>query len=425
MKQLNKYQILKRLGGGATSDVYLAYDPFLQIHVALKVLKSDLLQDSTYAGRVRHMFMNEARLVRELQHPCIMAILDAVQDESNAYLVLEYVDGKPLTNHITPETLLPVATVLQIAFKCCMAMEYASSRGLVHRDLKPENILMTENGDIKISDFGAAQVLNSESTQLTGMVGSPSYMSPEQISEKDLDARSDMFSLGIVLYELLTGERPFHADNLMTLLYQITNNPHVPLRARRAGLPAALERLIDIALQKEPENRFPTWQAFADHLSTVDASLTPSKDEYSDREKFLALRNNPFFESFNDPQIWQALRVARWHRLKPGNVLMHEGRTGNSFSILIKGDVNVSKQGRNLSRLGAGASLGEMAFLKPEQRLRSATIIAATPALVVKFTREAIEHAGVDLRTRFERRFLQILVDRLNATSSLLAETGS
>jgi len=200
MKQLNKYQILKRLGGGATSDVYLAYDPFLQIHVALKVLKSDLLQDSTYAGRVRHMFMNEARLVRELQHPCIMAILDAVQDESNAYLVLEYVDGKPLTNHITPETLLPVATVLQIAFKCCMAMEYASSRGLVHRDLKPENILMTENGDIKISDFGAAQVLNSESTQLTGMVGSPSYMSPEQISEKDLDARSDMFSLDIVLY---------------------------------------------------------------------------------------------------------------------------------------------------------------------------------------------------------------------------------
>jgi len=363
--------------------------------------------------------------VRELQHPCIMAILDAVQDENNAYLVLEYVDGKPLSDHITPDTLLPLPTVLQIAFKCCMAMEYASGRGLVHRDLKPENILMTRSGDLKISDFGAAQILNSETTQLAGIVGSPSYMSPEQIAESELDARSDMFSLGIVLYELLTGERPFHADNLMNLLYQITHHPHVPLRSRRAGLPAALERLVDMALQKKPEDRFPSWQAFADHLSTVDASLTAPQDEFSDREKFLALRKNPFFASFNDPQIWQALRVARWHRLKPGKALMHEDQPGNSFSILLAGEVAVSKKGKVLSRLQTGASLGEMAYLKPEQRLRTATITAITPVVVVKFTRAALEHASVDLRTRFEQRFLKIMVERLSIASGLLAEAGS
>ena len=423
MEQLNKYQILKRLGGGATSDVYLAFDPFQQIQVALKVLKTDLLQDATYAGRVRNMFMNEARLVRELQHPCIMGILDAVQDDKHAYLVLEYVDGKPLSAHIKPDTLLPLATVLQIAFKCCMAMAYAASRGLVHRDLKPENIMLASNGDIKISDFGASHLVNSQTTQLTGMVGSPSYMSPEQIAERELDARSDMFSMGIVLYELLTGERPFQSDNLMTLLFQISNNPHVPLRTRRPTLPATLDRLIDIALQKDSKQRFPTWQGFADHLSAVDASLTPEQEEYSDREKFLALRKNPFFESFTDPQLWQTLRAARWHRLRVGKVLMQEDQPGNSFSILIYGEVNVSKQGHNLTRLKAGASMGEMAFLKSDQPLRTATITAATQVVVVKFTRAALEHAGNDLRTRFERRFLEILVERLSITSERLAAT--
>ena len=129
MKHLNKYQIRERLGGGATADVYLAYDPFLQVNVALKVIKPDILRDPDNGKRVRHMFMNEARLVRELQHPNIMAILDAVYDDESAYLVLEFVDGKPLSNYIAPDTLLPVATVLQVAFKCCMAMEYASGLG--------------------------------------------------------------------------------------------------------------------------------------------------------------------------------------------------------------------------------------------------------------------------------------------------------
>ncbi len=255
------------------------------------------------------------------------------------------------------------------------------------------------------------------------MVGSPSYMSPEQIAERDLDARSDMFSLGIVLYELLTGERPFQSDNLMTLLYQISNAPHVPLRARRPTLPATLERLIDVVLQKDPKQRFPTWQAFADHLSAIDASLTPEQEEYSDREKFLALRKNPFFESFTDPQIWQTLRVARWHRLRVGKVLMQEDLPGNSFSILVYGEVNVSKKGNVLTRLKAGASMGEMAFLKSDQPLRTATITAATQVVVVKFTRAALEHAGNDLRTRFERRFLEILVERLSITSERLAAT--
>lgn len=422
MNKINKYQIIKRLGGGASSDVYLAYDPFLQIHVALKVLKPELLRDTENTGRVRHMFMNEARLVRELQHPYIMAILDAVQDEEHAYLVLEYVDGQALSNFTTPETLLPVATVMQIAFKCCMAMAYASSRGLVHRDLKPENLLLRKTGDLKISDFGVSQLANSGATQLTGMVGSPTYMSPEQIAERQLTAASDMFSLGVVLYQLLTGQRPFESDNLMTLFYKIAHTPHAPLSTHRSDLPSALERLIEIALEKRPEDRFPTWQAFADYLSVIDASLGTTQEDFSDREKFLALRKNPFFASFSDPQIWQSVRVGQWEHFKTAQVLMTEGHPGTSFSILLEGEVKVSKLGKVLSNLHAGASLGEMAFLKPEQALRSATIIAVTPIVAVKFSRAVLENASNDLRVQFERRFLQILVERLNITSERLAE---
>jgi len=418
MKQLKKYQIRERLGGGATSDVYLAYDPFLQINVALKVIKPEILKDPINGKRVRYMFMNEARLVRELQHPNIMAILDAVQDEENAYLVLEFVDGKPLSSYITPDKLLPVATVLQVAFKCCMAMEYASGLGLIHRDLKPKNLLLTRAGDLKISDFGAAQFMDSEVTQLSGVVGSPQYMSPEQIAERVLDARSDIFSLGVVLYELLAGRRPFEADNLMTLLYQITQLPHRPLKARRARLPPELDEIIDTALQKNPQDRFASWSAFADRLIAIDPSLMAEQNDVADRKKFTLLRKNPFFESFRDAQIWQTLRVARWYRLKAGTVLMDEEQAGNSFSILIKGEVTVSRQGKILTRMQAGASMGEMAFLTPDEPVRSATITAETPIIILKMTRATLDESGMDLRVQFERRFLQILVDRLRAANA-------
>jgi serine/threonine protein kinase len=277
--------------------------------------------------------------------------------------------------------------------------------------------MLTRTGDIKISDFGASQIVDSEATQLSGVVGSPSYMSPEQIGEKELDFRSDMFSLGIVLYELLVGRRPFEADNMMTLMYQITQIPHRPLLARRARLPAALEHIIDTALQKNSKDRFPSWQAFADSLAAIDASLVATKEEIPDRKMFMALRSNSFFESFTDAQIWQTLRVARWHRLKAGEVLIDEEQAGNSFSILIDGEANVSKQGTHLARIKPGASMGEMAFLTPDDPQRSATITAASPMLILKLTRATLDEAGVDLRAQFERRFLQILVNRLRAAN--------
>lgn len=420
MKQLGKYQILEYLGGGATADVYLAEDTFLQTRVALKVFKHEQLRNPAYAGKVQRMFHNEAKLVRELQHPGIVGILDAVQNEEHAYIVMEYVNGHPMSCHAKPENLLPVATILQIAFKCCVAMHYAATHGLIHRDLKPDNLLLTPEGDVKISDFGTARQSNQTMTTLSSMMGTPAYMAPEQICERPLDARTDIFSMGILLYELLTGSRPFQSDNLMALLYQIQNEAHAPLRSHRADLPPELDALMDIALQKSPDARFPSWQAFADHLSAIDQTLVTPRAKLSDREKFLALRHNRFFAQFEEPEIWQTLRMARWHRLKSGTALMHENSPGNSFSILLDGEVEVRKQGQLLFFLQPGDCLGEMAFLKPDEPLRSATVKAVGPVTVVKFHRDSIEKATLGLRARFERRFLQILVDRLMDTTGQL-----
>lgn len=419
--QIGKYKILKLLGGGATADVYLAQDTFLQTQVALKVFKQNLLKDAEYSSRVSRMFHNEAKLVRELHHPGIVAIHDAVQEHDHTYVVMEYVDGEPISSHCRPDNLLPIPTVLQIAFKCCMAMHYAAQHGLVHRDIKPDNLLLTAGGDIKISDFGTARQDNHALTALSNMMGTPAYMSPEQIWEKPLSFSSDIFSLGVVIYELLCGARPFHADNLMTLLYQIQNEPHKPLHSQRADIPPALEILLEIALQKDPEARFPSWQAFADHLSAIDQTLVTNNQNYSDREKFLALRHNPFFADFEEPEIWQVLHIASWHKLAAGTLLMQEDNQGNSFSVLLAGDAEVRKKGKLLFLLQSGDCVGEIAFIKPNQRTRSASVKAASKVLLVKFRRENIENASIDLRARFERRILQILVDRLQETTEKLA----
>ncbi|WP_043647560.1 protein kinase domain-containing protein [Chitinilyticum litopenaei] len=418
--QIGKYQIRQRLGGGATADVYLAWDPFLRTEVAVKVFRADLLSDAETARRVRHMFLNEARLVRELHHPNIVSTLDAVQNETQAYVVMEYIAGQPLSAHCRAGSLLPLERVLQIGFQCCLAMRYAEQHGLVHRDLKPDNLLLGKNGDIKITDFGASDIAGAEHTALTGLVGTPYYMAPEMLAGDAVDSRADMFSLGVVLYELLTGTRPFQADNVMGTLYQISHAVHAPLRSRRPDLPLALEVLLEIALQKDPDARFPSWQAFADHLSAIDQTVSPPKQELSDREKFLALRRNPFFSEFTDPEIWQVLRLATWHRIDAGRALMKEGRPGSSFSVLLDGEAAVYSGQTELARLQPGECMGEMAYITPEKPLRRATVVTTQPSLVVKIRRRSVETAPPALQYRFEHRFLRMLVNRLEETSAQL-----
>ena len=419
---IGKYRIERELGRGASGIVYLGLDGFRGRKVAIKQTHAHLLKEPAQAERYRKLLRNEAALSGRLRHPHIVRLLDADEDALPPYLVLEYVDGQPLSAFAAPDTLLPVPQVLDIAFKCCNALDYACREGLVHRDIKPANLMLAKDGNIKLTDFGAALSLRSDATQLSGLVGSPSYMSPEQVREHDLTHHSDMFSLAVVVYELLTGRRPFDGDTDFATLYKISNETPTPPSLLRASLPPHVDEVLLRALAKQPADRFATWDDFAQALLAAHRELPRQRSQDTEAERFARLRALPFFADFHDVALWELMRLGSWRRLPQGTVLMRENTPGDSFCILIEGQVAVSRQGWNLSTLGPGVTLGEMTYLRPDNRIRTASAVAETEVLVLKVRNPALREASEDLQSRFDKAFIKLLVGRLIATNEQLAE---
>ena len=419
---IGKYRIERELGRGASGVVYLALDGFRGRRVAIKQLHAHLLADPVQAHRHRRQMRNEAALAARLRHPHIVRLLDAAEEADPPYLVLEYVQGRPLSDFAAPDALLPVAQVLDIAFKCGHALEYAQRQGLVHRDIKPANILLTDDGEVKLVDFGAALAVRSEATQLAGLVGTPSYMSPEQVREEPLTHHSDMFSLAVVVYELLTGRRPFDGETDYATLYRISNDAPTPPSLLRASLPPALDQWLLRALAKPAHQRYATWGDWTDALTALNQSLPRQRSQDTETERFTRLRALPFFADFHDVALWELMRLGNWRRLPHGTVLMRENTPGDSFCVIIEGHVTVSRQNWNLSTLGPGVTLGEMTYLRPDNKLRTATAVAESEVLVLKVRNPALREASEDLQSRFDKAFIKLLVGRLIATNEQLAE---
>jgi len=245
--KIGKYPVSREIGHGATCRVFLGRDPFAKRDVAIKLVSNEFGAGTDLRRRFRKVFMNEASLVGKLIHPHIMAIYDADVADDYSYIVMEYVNGPTLEHYSTVANLLPVERVVEIAFKCSLALEFAHRRGVIHRDIKPANILISAQGDIKISDFGVALQAEAEHTHLQG-VGSPSYMSPEQVQDKELSHQTDIYSLGVVMYQLLTGKLPFIAATKASLLYQIINIEPVPPSTHRTDISPDLDRVVMRAL---------------------------------------------------------------------------------------------------------------------------------------------------------------------------------
>lgn len=419
--QIGKYRVERELGRGATGTVYLGFDSFAGRHVAIKQTHARLLDDPKQASRYRKLLSNEATLAARLHHPHIVALLDADEGADPPYLVLEYVNGESLASFTTPDKLLPISEVLDIAFKCCHALDYAQRLGLVHRDIKPANVLRRADGEIKLTDFGIALLLTADQTHVSGLVGSPAYMSPEQIREVPLTHQSDMFSLGVMLYELLAGRRPFDGDNDFATIYKIGNEAATPLHLIRREVPKQLSEIIERAIAKRPEDRFATWSEFAAELVSASQIQAKFSEEIGETERFNKLRALPFLASFSDVAIWETLRLARWYRLPKGQVLMREDAPGDSFYLLLQGRVNVSRKGVSLSVLDAGVSIGEMVYLQPDQRIRTATVQAETDVVVVKIGSSSLRSGSIELQAQFDKAFIGLLVSRLIAANQQLA----
>lgn len=419
---IGKYRIERELGRGASGVVYLAYDTFRDTWVAIKQIHPHLLQDPDQAAKYRRLLHNEAVLAGQINHPHIVSLVDVDERADPPYLVLEYVKGRSLEEHTAPDTLLPVSEVLDIAFKCCNALEYAHFHGMVHRDIKPANLLLRDDGELKLTDFGAALSQNGDVTQLAGLMGSPAYMSPEQIRDEKLTQQSDMFSLGVVLYELLTGQKPFQGDSDYATIYKIGVEEPVPIRVLRPDLPAALDAVVRTALAKEPGERFADWSAFADAVIGASNSVTKVVSQITEVERFQKLRQLDFFKDFSDIAIWETLRLGRLRSLESGTVLMEEGTVGRSFYLLLEGVVKVTKRNLALTKLRAGVSIGEMVYLQSDSNVRSATVVAETVVSVLKIKSSSLRQASSELQSCFDKAFIKLLVTRLIATNQQLSE---
>ena len=421
-RKLGKYELVRKLGEGASSTVYLARDPFAQRDVAIKVGTPDVLNDPQKGHIYTNLFLNEASLVGKLNHPHIVQIYDAVVAEKICYIVMEYVHGGTLEKHARPGHLLPLERVVEIVFKCTRALEFAHRLGITHRDIKPANILLAGGTDIKISDFGAAITGQNDRTQISG-IGSPSYMSPEQVKELPLDHRTDIYSLGVVLFQLLTGRLPFEADNPFNIVYQIVHG-HVPSPSTlREGIPSALCDIVARATAKDREQRYPTWTAFAHDLAlTVRKRLLQARrSEFPEIERFNILRAIPFFVNFSDVELWEVLRFSYWQRFPPGTLVLQDGEPGDAFYFLAEGQLKVSKGGKTLNVLCKGDCFGEMAVLNQHAPTRSADVTAITESDIITIRGEALEQASEACRMHFYQGFVEVLVNRLNVANQRLA----
>ena len=273
--KLGRFEIAGVLGEGAMGIVYLAHDPQIERPVALKTLKSETTAGA-YGKELESRFLKEAKLAGRLSHPNVVTIYEAGSDRGVAYIAMEYVEGEPLTRSRSrttgPSAREGIAVVRQVA----LALEHAHARGVLHRDIKPGNILITRDGQVKVADFGIGKLLTASAdlTRTGQMIGSPAYMSPEQVRGDKLDGRSDLFSLGVVLYELLTGVRPFPGDSITTLVYQILHTePRDPLLVR-SDLPPSTSEVFARLLAKAPENRPGDARKFLGQLEKIEQGLS-------------------------------------------------------------------------------------------------------------------------------------------------------
>jgi len=254
--------------------VYLGRDPKIDRQVAIKTLSLGAAFEGHQLDAARERFFREAQSAGRLNHPGIVAIFDAGEDHDLAYIAMEFLKGKNLSGHTDPENLLPLPRVLDIMIQCAEALEYAHGEKVVHRDIKPGNIMFdAATGRAKITDFGIARITDASRTSTGTVLGTPNYMSPEQAVGEHVDGRSDLFSLGVVLYQLATGWLPFQAESMASLLYQIVNAPHPDPASYRGDLPVGFGKVIDNALGKDPRKRYPSGAKFAAHLRLLHERL--------------------------------------------------------------------------------------------------------------------------------------------------------
>lgn len=414
-KKIGKYLIINEVGRGTTGSVYLSHDPYFRRDVAIKVYTTTTDDDPSRAKIARKMFFNEAHMVGMLQHPNILPILDAGEEEGKYYVVMEHVQrARTLEAYCRPDNLLHVEDVVKIIYKCAKALHYAHKRGVIHRDIKPSNIMLTNDNDVRIIDFGIAILRDSDISKIEGIAGSPSYMSPEQVQGNDLTPASDLYSLGAVMYELLTGFRPFRASSLSKLLNQIVYSTPPPIHTLRLGAPEELEEVVSIALQKDPAKRYTSGADFGARLTRAYHQLKGQWDGIDRQEHFDVLRRLSFFHDFSQTEIRELLRASEWREYSATDEIVREGSSDDRFYVIITGGVAVESNGKGLGALREGDCFGETGYIAGARSTASFRAMEAVTVLSVTST--MLEQVSTECQLRFNKVFLRTMIRRLQGT---------
>ncbi|HKQ96628.1 MAG TPA: serine/threonine-protein kinase, partial [Candidatus Polarisedimenticolia bacterium] len=274
-KNLGRFEILREIGRGAMGQVFLAHDPKIDRQVAIKTIAMPPGTPEDEAIETGRRFLREAQAAGRLLHPNIVTIFDVGEENGVSFIAMEYIDGETLDKHARPGTLLAPGEVLALVTQAAGALDVAHAAGVIHRDIKPANLMRLKDGTLKITDFGLAKNPSANLTQSGVLLGTPSYMSPEQIQGHDLDGRSDLFSLGVVLYELLTGVRPFDADSISTIIYRVMYEDPRPPAAHNPALPGEVNLVLERLLAKDKNRRHASGAALVADLRKAFSGLPP------------------------------------------------------------------------------------------------------------------------------------------------------
>ena len=422
-QKMGKYELRREVGRGSMGVVYEAFDPYIGRLVAVKVAIADALRQPDSGERFRKMFFNEAHTAGMLRHPNILDIFDAGVDREKCYIVMELIEGADtLKSYCRADNLLPLNQVAEILFRCAKALDYAHRQGVIHRDIKPSNLLLTRNLEVKIADFSIAHINRTDlsTTMPLGFVGSPRYMSPEQIQEDLITSQTDLFSLGVVAYELLTGKHPFGAESFSRLIHRVVNEEPTPLASHRPDLPPVVQRFVQKALEKQPERRYRSGLDMASDLSMAFSHLQRPQEDIPAREKFEYIKGLHFFRGFTDAEMWEIVRASVWMEVAQGDAVVVEGQLDDALYLITAGEATVTKATKVLHHLVPGDCFGEMAFLRKVNR--SATVTAETPLSLMKLNSSLMEQVAPACQLRFYRIFSGVLIDRLIAANDNLVQ---
>jgi len=412
IKTIGRYQILKQLGQGSAGAVYLGKDPYIERHVAIKVYRLPNDTGPEEIEAYKKSFFVEAQSAGRLMHPNIVTIYDADLQQDFCYITMEYIDGSTLEKFCKPDNLLPIERVLKIIFNVCKGLEYAHQNQVIHRDIKPSNIILSLSGQVKITDFSIAYIKRGHATVVKGLFGSPSYMSPEQVKEEFITERNDIFSLGSVLYELLTGKKAFEGENEYSIMFKIVNNDPPPILELKPELPTIFGDICNKALAKDPSQRYQCSMDFAYDLRLALHSLKEIPKETHDSELLTYIKDLPFFSTFTENQIDQILSACDLVKVEKGETIIQEGEIDDSFYILISGQVVVKTGKKRLAVLEKGQCFGEMAYLTGEAR--SASIITKEECILLKISSTLLNGLSEDIQLLFFKNFTQTIIKRLS-----------